>query len=435
MHLGNHENISAYAEHQLPPRRYAWWIFAILVSLMVVDYVDRQVIVSMFPHLKAEWGLSDSKLGSLVSIVSITVAIGTIPLSLLADRWSRVKSIALMAFIWSAATIACSFARDYGHLLAARGLIGLGEAAYGSAGAALLASIFPQRLRSTVLGAFLAAGLAGSVLGVVLGGVIAENWGWRAGFGVVGVPGLVLALLFLLVVRDEGAMAAPRANGRGTAMPLRAIVAALWRPRTLLITCVGAGLQLVVVATIWAWTPSYFNRFYGLAPDQAGIKTGLVVLTGGLGAVFWSVVADRLTARYPRARLYVPATVAVLTTLFMCLAFGVAGPGPLQTALIALGAAVMTGTIGPVAAVTVDVVNPGVRATATAVLSLTQNLLGLAAGPLLAGVLSDHYGLPFAMSVMPLFCLLAAAMFVVAARTYEADARRVSLAAIVEARQ
>ena len=205
-----------------------------------------------------------------------------------------------------------------------------------------------------MLGAFLAAGLTGSVLGVVLGGVIAEHWGWRAGFGVVGVPGLILALVFLLVVRDEGAMAAPRAAaGRGNRMSARAIVAALLRPRTLLITCVGAGLQLVVVSTVWAWTPSYFNRYYGLAPDQAGIRTGLVVLMGGVGAVLWSIVADRLTSRYPRARLHVPAAVAVLTTLFMGLAFGVAGPGALQTTLIVVGAAVMTGTIGPVAAVTV----------------------------------------------------------------------------------
>ena len=85
-------------------------MFAIIFALMVVDYVDRQVVVSMFPHLKAQWGLSDGQLGGLVSIVSITVALGTVPLSLLADRWSRVKSIFLMALVWSLATIACAFA-------------------------------------------------------------------------------------------------------------------------------------------------------------------------------------------------------------------------------------------------------------------------------------------------------------------------------------
>src|SRR4029453_2260161 len=93
--------------------------------------------------------------------------------------------------------------------LAARAVVGLGEAAYGSVGVALLASLFPVRMRSTVLGAFLAAGLVGSVLGVVLGGVIAERWGWQAGFGAVGLPGVVLAFMLLLIVRDYKTVALP----------------------------------------------------------------------------------------------------------------------------------------------------------------------------------------------------------------------------------
>jgi predicted MFS family arabinose efflux permease len=413
--------------HKPAPRRYAWTVFAVMFALMVVDYVDRQVVVSMFPHLKAYWSLSDGQLGALVSIVSITVALGTVPLSLLADRWSRVKSIFLMALVWSLATIACAFAQSYGQLLAARAVVGLGEAAYGSAGAALLASLFPDRMRSTVLGGFLAAGLIGSVLGVVLGGVIAERWGWQAGFGAVGAPGLLFALLFIVIVRDYKTVALPSqatANGRST-MSVRGVVAALLKPRTALITCIGAGLQLVMVSTTYAWLPSFFNRYYGLAPDQAGLKTGLVVLMGGIGAVVWSVLADRLSARYPRARLQVPATVAVLTAVFMWLAFATLEPGNAQFALIIAGATVMTGSIGPVCAVVVDVVHPGLRATAAACLSLMQNLFGLAAGPLITGYLSDAYGLPFALSVVPLFCLLAAALFVVAARTYEHDLRHV----------
>src|SRR6187401_459347 len=145
-------------QHSLPPRRYAWTVFAIVFALMVVDYVDRQVVVSMFPYLKAQWTLSDGQLGGLVSIVSIMVALGTIPLSLLADRWSRVKSIFLMALVWSIATIACAYAASYSQLLATRAAVGVGEAAYGTVGAALLASLFPLRMRSTVIGAFLAAG-------------------------------------------------------------------------------------------------------------------------------------------------------------------------------------------------------------------------------------------------------------------------------------
>jgi MFS transporter, Spinster family, sphingosine-1-phosphate transporter len=414
------------AELRPTTRRYAWSVFAILVALMVVDYVDRQVVVSMFPHLKAEWSLSDGQLGALVSIVSIVVAVGTVPLSLLADRWSRVKSIFLMALIWSSATLACAFAQSYWQLFLARGFIGFGEAGYGSVGAALLATLFPPRLRSTVLGAFFAAALFGSVLGVVLGGVIAERWGWQAGFGAVGIPGLLLAFAFLLIVKDYKTVALPAQSAAKPRLTVRAIVTELLRPRTAVITCLGAGLQLVMVSTVYAWLPSFFNRVYGLPPDQAGLKTGLVVIVGGFGALLSGVIADRVSTRNPQLRLWVPAVAAVLTTVFMVSAFGLFAPGPAQFAMILAGAAVMTATIGPVAAVVVDVTHPGLRATASSVLALTQNLFGLALGPLLTGVLSDAYGLTFALSVVPVFCLGAAAMLFWASRTYEQDLLSIS---------
>src|SRR6185436_533464 len=124
-------------------RRQAWFAFAMTIALMMFDYVDRQIIVSLFPHMKRDWGLSDTQLGALVSIVSVTIALGALPVALLADRTSRVKSIVVMATLWSLSTISCMFTRSYGQLLAARALVGLGEAGYGSAGAALIASHFP----------------------------------------------------------------------------------------------------------------------------------------------------------------------------------------------------------------------------------------------------------------------------------------------------
>jgi len=117
-----------------------------------------------------------------------------------------------------------------------------------------------------------------------------------------------------------------------------------------------------------------------------------------------------------------------LTTVFMCTAFAVVPPGAAQFALIAAGGLVMAGSVGPTDAVVIDVIHPGLRATAVSVLSLTRNLFGLAGGPLLAGALSDAYGLSFAMSVVPVLCLVAAVLFVLAARTYEAD--RKSIAAV-----
>src|SRR5215469_11758985 len=187
------------ADDYLFSRGAAWFALLMTLGLMVFDYIDRQVIVSLFPYIKAAWGSSDKQLGGLVSVISITVALGSVPIALFADRASRVKSIVIMAVIWSLATISCMFTRNYSQLLAARSIVGLGEAGYGSVGGALIATHFPARMRGAVMGGFLATASVGSVLGVMLGGMIASRWGWQAAFGVVGFPGLVLALLYLMV--------------------------------------------------------------------------------------------------------------------------------------------------------------------------------------------------------------------------------------------
>ena len=157
MHTHSLDAKQGSADSYLFGRRQAWFAFAMTIALMVFDYVDRQVIVSLFPHMKQDWGLSDKELGALVSVVSITIALGALPVALFADRTSRVKSIVVMASLWSLATISCMFTRSYGQLLAARAMIGLGEAGYGSAGAALIASHFPARMRGALMACFFAA--------------------------------------------------------------------------------------------------------------------------------------------------------------------------------------------------------------------------------------------------------------------------------------
>ena len=100
--------------------RAAWFAYAMTIGLMLFDYIDHQVIVSLFPYMKTDWGVSDKQLGALVSVLSITIAAFALPVSLVADRVSRVKSIVTMATAWSIASISCMFTRNYGALLAAR---------------------------------------------------------------------------------------------------------------------------------------------------------------------------------------------------------------------------------------------------------------------------------------------------------------------------
>ena len=406
-------------------RREATIAFVLTLALMVFDYATRQIIVSVFPYLKANWGLSDTQLGALVSVVSVTVAIAGIPIALVADRWSRVKSIAVMALVWSAATMACMAARGYGQLLGARALVGLGEAGYGSVGAGLIASHFPSRMRGALMAGFFASASVGSVLGVMLGGIIAANWGWKAAFGVVGIPGLILALLYLLV-RDYQTVGVNIGPAETPAPTQYEMIRTILFSRTVRWICTGAAAQLIAVSALWSWLPSFLNRAYGMTPDKAGVQAALVVLAGALGSVVLGAVVDWAGTRRADGRFLAVALLSTLSMLALVIAFGAAQVGieisqTAQFRLILLGSFLAPCTVGPAAAIIIDVVHPGVRSTGASVLTLVQNLLGLALGPFLAGLLSDAMGLTTALTLTPLACVIAVVSFLIARTAYQIE--------------
>jgi predicted MFS family arabinose efflux permease len=421
-------------------RGAAWFAYGMTMALLIFDYVDRQVIVSMFPFLKAEWNLSDKELGLLISVISITVAVFGIPVAWIADRVSRVKSIVAMAVLWSLACISCMFARSYGQLLVARAVVGLGEAGYGSVGAAMVATHFPQRMRGGLLGGFYAFASIGSVLGVVLGGVIAARFGWQAAFGVVGIPGLLFALLYLFV-RDYQTVEPGTATAEVAPSPTRGeMVRSIFKSPTVRWVCVGAAAQLIALSALWSWLPSYLNRFYGIAPDKAGIQAAFVVLAGALGSLVLGAVVDRVGIRRPRRKFVAIAILSLLSMVTLMLAFGGGHIGVVLTQasqfrLILLGGFLATCTVGPAAAIVIDVIHPGVRSTGASVLSLVQNLFGLAAGPFIGGLLSDAVGLENALALTPLACIIAAAAFVEARNDYQADKQRIDEPRAIHASQ
>jgi MFS family permease len=192
---------------------------------------------------------------------------------------------------------------------------------------------------------------------------------------------------------------------------VRATLAALFRAPSGVAAVIGGAFQLMVVATIYTWLPSYLNRSYGHAVDRATSLTGVVIIAGIIGTVAFAYLADRLGFRDPRGRLRVPATLSMATLVMLTSAFTLLDAGPLQFALILTGGLTMTAAVGPVAAVMTDVVHPGLRATAISTVSVVQNLLGLAIGPLLTGLLADLYGLRNALAVMPAACGVAALAF------------------------
>ncbi|MFM0340801.1 MFS transporter [Paraburkholderia fungorum] len=421
-HLMSTRGVAGTSAYQ-DSKAYAWTVFALSFGLILSDYLSRQAVGAVFPFLKPVWGVSDSQLGALVSIVSLVVGVMTIPLSLIADRWGRVKSITLMAFVWCFATIACGLTTSYTQMLVARAMVGFGEAAYAAAGAALLAHTFPNDKRSAVLGAFQSGGVFGSVLGVVIGGAVASQFGWRYAFFAVGAPGLLLAVLYPLFVRDyqvpalhQGASGAP-VNRR---LRFTEVFRQVFVARSGNFTFAAFGLQMGIPAILIAWVPTYFNRFYGYDPKMASLIAAVVVLVLGLGMLFGGGVADWLSNGRPRYRALVPAAYALISALMLFGAFALP-PGVAGLVLLIGGALFAAAHGGAAVAMLIDVTNPAVHATVTATAVLGANLLGTAPGPYLVGLLSDVTNLRTALTVAPLMSLAAGILFLLAARYYEAD--------------
>lgn len=394
-------------------RRYAVIVFVMIFGLMLSDYLSRQVVNAVFPFLKADWSLSDVQLGSLVSVVSLTIGLASVPISFLADRYGRVISITIMALLWAFATIACGMAESFAGLLVARTLVGLGEAGYSGAGGAILAHAFPQRLHATVMGAFLAAGMIGSVLGVVLGGVIAQAFGWQMAFLIIGSFALIFAILFPLVVREP-----PADTLAETArVPVRVVLASLLNTPTLMLVALAGGCSMFAQASFIAWSPSYLNRYFALDPAKASLATGVLILCISVGMVLGGNLVDRLSRHDRSNRLRIAMLYCLFSGLTLIGALSL-DPGIPQFILIGLGLSVSTSFIGPALAVAADVTPKATHATTFAILSLSYQLLGAAPGPFVTGWLADISSLKTALMLVPLGTLLGALFFFKASRAY-----------------
>lgn len=404
---------------------YSNYVFMLLFLLYVFDYADRMVVNSMFTSIQKDWFITDTQCGWLVSVIYLSIGILTFPISILVDRWSRTKTIGLMAIVWSLATAVCALTGNYIQLFMARIFIGFGEAGYAPGGSALLSGMYPMEKRSRMMGLWNASIPLGSAIGVTMGGIIAQSLGWKHAFGIVAVPGLIIAILFLFVndYKTVDLSFIDKSNNK-IKMEKKDMIREFIAKPSVLYTYFGMAAVVFVTTAMIVWLPKFFETGNHLKPKVAGTLAGAVMMLALIGAPLGGFLIDKWRKTEPRARLLFPAISTFISALLLFIAFFLLKGNGQIAVLFLFGVIIMTFIAGA-AAVTQDVIHPGLRATSYAIAVAVQNLLGSFTAPIILGKVSDLYNIKTAMAILPFVLLIGALLFYIGSRYYMQDMSKV----------
>ena len=277
-------------------RSYRNFVLGVLVIAYIFAFIDRQLMTILLEPIKAEFGASDTAMGFLAGF-AFALFFGTlgIPVSRLADKWSRRNVLAISMVIWSAMTALCGLAASFWQMALLRVGVGVGEAGGTPPSHSLIASYFPAEQRSTAMGIFGSGTQIGILIGMFGGAVIAEQMGWRWAFFVFGLPGVLIGGLVALVVKE------PAKKAGFEAASIVSDLARLWQLPAFAKISFATGFTALAGYGMGTWFPSFLQRVHGLTLTEAGLILGVVGTLGALvGAIVGGVLCDRLASRDAR---------------------------------------------------------------------------------------------------------------------------------------
>jgi MFS family permease len=372
-------------------RAYTRYALGLLVVVYVVNFLDRQVVAILLQAIKQDLGLSDTQLGAFsgIAFAFLYSTLG-IPLARWADRGVRRSIIALALLMWSGMTALQGLAPSFLWLLAARVGVGVGEAGCSPPAHSLISDLFEPKRRATALSIYALGIPIGGAIGLAAGGWLRETFDWRTALMIVGLPGIGLALLVRLTLREPTRGWWEGGRREAHAPPPLAEVARLLRARRAFVHMAVAGaLHALYGYGAAAFNPAFFERVHGLAPLEIGYWLGAIAATTGvLGTFLGGWLTDRVSGRDPRWYAWLPGWGTLIGVPFVFV-FYLWPDGYGALALAALPAVLGGLYLGPTFAITQALVPPHMRAQAAAVMLLILNLVGMGLGPQLVGVLSD----------------------------------------------
>jgi MFS family permease len=373
---------------------YRYLVVGLLAVVYTFNFMDRQIMSTLAEPIRKDLGLSDTALGALGGLTfALFYTTFGIPVAWLSDRFKRVWIMAAACSIWSVFTATCGLATNFVQLAISRVLVGAGEAGGSPPSYSLISDYFPARERGTGLALYSLGVPLGSMLGVILGGRVAVAYGWRMAFFAVGLPGVLLALIMLLVVREpkRGGLDAMAlgADAHAPAPPALEVIRAFLTNRTLLCVAIACGLSAFVGYAMLNWNPPLLMRVKGASLKQVSDYYGWVIGgTGVVGTFAAGWLADKLGHRDRRWYAWIPV---IAFTLSLPALAGLIWAPTWQIALvfIAVPALLNNMYLAPALAIVQNAVPPGQRTMAGAILLFILNLMGLGGGPIFLGHVSD----------------------------------------------
>lgn len=372
---------------------YRNYVLGVLFLGYVVNVMDRGVLSVLLESIRHEFAVSDKQLG-LLSGLPFALFYSTlgVPIAALADRTIRRNVLAACVTLWSIATAACGMATNFVMLLASRAFTAVGEAGGTPPSHSLISDYFARSKRGTALSIYALGVPVGAMLGSFLGGWGNDLIGWRMTFMLVGTPGLLVALLIMVTVREP-----PRGLSEASvrpvvaAPPLTESLKFLWSYKSFRHMCIAAGLHSVVWYSGSTLNAVFFQRSHGMSAAEAGSWLALMQLVGAVGTLMGGMLSDRLSARRNDWRWYmwVPGAATILMVPFQFTSYlandlGIVIPSFCVMMILA------SMFFGPSFAVSQTLATLRTRAVATSLLLFVQTFVGLGLGPFVAGAISDY---------------------------------------------
>jgi predicted MFS family arabinose efflux permease len=411
-------------------RRYA---LVILAVVYMFNFIDRQILAILLPAIRDEFGVSDAWLGFLTgtAFAMFYIVLG-IPVARYADRHNRRNLIAVAVAVWSGMTALSGMAANFAQLALARIGVGVGEAGCSPPAHSMIADLYPPEKRSTAMGVYTIGISAGIMMAYLGGGWVAQNIGWREALLVVGLPGLVLAAIVRFTVTEPKRGHSEGREALGEQPSFSKTLRFLSRRPSFVHMTVAAGLSSYVGYSVISFLPSFLVRSYGMPVDEVGIYLGLIIgIVGGSGFFLGGYIADHLgQSNHRRALSFIGVT--VLLTAVPYAAMFLSDSWQIALLLFLVPAATANVYLAPVLSQAQGLVSLRMRAMASALALLIINVIGLALGPLLTGVLSDVLEARFAEESMRYSLLIVTSIilpwagwhYIRAGRTIDADLER-----------